>query len=205
MSIAGSFSEDEKSIVECITFNRNNLSTFVGNFYYSVALFELLERGGNPSAGVSGGVFINYRMIAARDGALNIFHFGKTLEAIKLCVPRCPPSALIVNTENVDCAIQQFKECFPNIDYIRHAIAHAGELNNAPTKLKASTTRKSRQAHGISVGPGGIFSHGLFEKSYHVSRSGKIFTVTIDQATLDKLVAIGKLVTNAIPIAQQSV
>ncbi len=71
--------------------NRANLSRFLEEFEISVALFELLERGGGPpSRGVLGGLFINYRIIAARDGAMNIFHFGCSLETIKKQLPACP-------------------------------------------------------------------------------------------------------------------
>jgi hypothetical protein len=196
----GSISEDEQSIVDCIVFNRNNLSTFVENFYHAAALFELLERGGNPNAGVLGGEFFYYRIIAARDGALNVYHFGKTLDAIKSFAPRCPAAAFTVSMIDLDNASKQFNEAFPNIDIIRHAIAHAGELNDAPTKLKSNTTRRSRNAHGISVGPGALFTHGLYQRSYHIGRSGKVFTLAIDQATLKKLTELTNLIRNAFSV-----
>src|SRR4051812_12686370 len=76
--------EAEQEAHACIAVNRLNLSRFFEEFQRSVRLFELLERGGGPpSAGVLGGEFIHYRIIAARDGALNIFHFGCALEAVR--------------------------------------------------------------------------------------------------------------------------
>ncbi len=67
---------DEKDAYECIVLNRMNLFRFAQEFATSVALFEFLERGGqSPSAGVLGGEFIKWRIIAARDGALNVYHF----------------------------------------------------------------------------------------------------------------------------------
>src|SRR5215212_7552350 len=76
---------------QCVSINRFNLRHFASEFQNSVALFELLERGGGPpSTGVFGGVFILYRIIAARDGALNVYHFKCCLEAIKKQLPDCP-------------------------------------------------------------------------------------------------------------------
>ena len=61
------------SHVGCVYINYFNMSQFLERFRRSVKLFEFPERGGAPpSVGVFGGEFIQYRIIAARDGALNL-------------------------------------------------------------------------------------------------------------------------------------
>jgi hypothetical protein len=109
--------------------NKANLTRFLDEFRMSVALFELLERGGGPpSVGVFGGEFMNYRMIAARDGALNIFHFGCSLEALKKQLARCPSLASRTNAVKLRNAIKQFGSYFPHADNVRNAVAHAGSF-----------------------------------------------------------------------------
>jgi hypothetical protein len=88
MSIDTLIPPDEKDAYGCIVANRANLFRFEHDLARSTALFEFLERGGGPpSAGVLGGEFTIWRMIAARDGALNIYHFGCSLDAIKKQLP----------------------------------------------------------------------------------------------------------------------
>lgn len=83
----------EAAYCDCLAANRLNLSRFYDGFVLAEQLFELLERGGGPpTLGVLGGTFIQFRTIAAKEGAMNIFHFGNTLLAIKRQIPLCPSS-----------------------------------------------------------------------------------------------------------------
>jgi hypothetical protein len=71
----------------CVYINYSNLHQFIQAFQKSVALFELLERGGGPpSTGVFGGVFIQYRIIAARDGALSTSSVASIRRSLWLCL-----------------------------------------------------------------------------------------------------------------------
>jgi hypothetical protein len=198
MSASGVLSESEKLIVRCLEFNRTNLRTFCDDFQLSANLFELLERGGGPpSVGVFGGVFPKYRIIAARDGALNLFHFGKSLDAIRVLAPHCPVSVFSINTERLSTAVDAFDAQFPNVDNIRHAIAHAGELSDSPSKLRSNIMRKIKVWHGGSAGPGGVFRHGVYERTFSIGKSGKVFTLAIDGSTTRKLNDIILLVDGA--------
>lgn len=92
----------EMAFCQCLAANRSNLGSFCEAFSTAAQLFELLERGGGPpSAGVLGGPFIQFRIIAAKESAMNIFHFGNTLDAIKKQIPRCPTSQNTVDVTKV--------------------------------------------------------------------------------------------------------
>jgi hypothetical protein len=71
---------------DCVSRNVVNLYRFFAEFQLSVERFELLERGRDHRASV-GGQFIKYRIIAARAGALNLYHFGCSLEAMEEQIP----------------------------------------------------------------------------------------------------------------------
>ena len=76
MALGVNIPPEETKAHECIMANFAGLYRFLSEFQNSVALFEYLERGGGPpSDGVLGGQFTIWRMLAARDGALNIYHF----------------------------------------------------------------------------------------------------------------------------------
>jgi hypothetical protein len=185
--------------------NRLNLVRFLDEFQKSVALFELLERGGGPpSVGVFGGPFIHYRMIAARDGALNIFHFGCSLEAIKKQLPKCASMAQRSDAVKLRNAVKQFKNYFPHADNVRHAIAHAGELFSSPEKIKANEQKSDHQGIGFSSLAGGHLIGAIYERTYSVSNHGLVFSVTLDNESIAKLVHIVSLVDDAFqgPAAQ---
>jgi hypothetical protein len=139
-----------------------NLRHFSENFQISVALFEFLERGGGaPSVGVLGGIFTNYRIIAARDGALNIYHFKCSL------VPHC--------------------------DNIRNAVAHAGDVYKNQYELK----RNQQRTGHAGISDGAIFTHSLYERIYSVGKEGSVFSLTLDQASIEKLFRIVQLIDAA--------
>jgi hypothetical protein len=195
----------EKAACDCISMNRMNLHRFLSEFQTSVALFELLERGGGPpSIGVFGGVFIQYRIIAARDGALNIFHFGCSLEAIKKQLPMCPSIAQRTDAVKLRNAVKQFNSDFPHADNVRNAIAHAGEVFSTPQKIKENEQKSDHKGVGFSSGAGGHLIGALYERTYTVSNHGFIFSVTLNADAIAKLANIILLVDAAfqVPVAQ---
>jgi hypothetical protein len=194
----GTVPENEKDVRECISFARMNLRRFAESFQLSVSLFEFLERGGGPpSVGVFGGIFIQYRIIAARDGALNLSHFRCSLDALIKLIPNCPSVAKCANLDLIKFARETFDEYFPDTDTIRNAIAHAGEIHNTPIKLKTSVTMKTRKTRGAAFGAGGIPMHSLFERTYSLGRSGKLFSVDVNSVSVSRLTEIILLVDRA--------
>jgi len=181
----------------CVLINRANLTHFLNEFQISVALFELLERGGNPSAGVFGGVFIQYRIIAARDGALNIFHFGCSLDAIKKQLPRSPSLVRQTDAIKLRNAVKQFNSFFPHADNVRHAVAHAGEMFRSPQRMKENEQKTDHKGVGFSSVAGGFLIGALYERTYSVSNLGQIFSVTLDSGAVQKLAKVILLVDEA--------
>src|SRR4051794_27545198 len=150
---------------QCIAMNRYNLRRFFGDFQVSVALFELLERGGGPpSVGVFGGIFIQYRIVAARDGGLNVYHFRCSLEAIKKQMPLAATLAKKVDPIAIRKAVTEFDRLFPNTDHVRHGIAHAGEVFKNPAAMKVHQQKQPHEGAGFAIGSGGWFQEALYER-----------------------------------------
>ena len=189
---------DDNAIHICITVNRFYLTRFLEEFQNSVLLFEFLERGGGPpSVGVFGGIFIHYRIIAARDGAMNIFHFGCSLEAIKRQLPKCASLASSTDAIKLRNAVKQFKLSFPHADNVRHAVAHAGEICSTPLKIKSSEQKSDHEGVGFRSTAGGHFLGALYERTYSVSNLGEVFSVTLDNESIRKLAHVISLVDQA--------
>ena len=180
--------ESEADAYQCIFANKATLFIFALNFQFSVQLFEFLERGGGPpSVGVFGFPFTLYRMIAARDGALNIYHFKCSLDALKKQLPTSPTIAKYVDAIKVREALKQFNKYFPNTDNIRHAISHAGEMQPTPRRQKQNIQKKDESFHGGASGAGGLFMGAIYEKTYTVGIEGTVFSVSLDNESIRKL------------------
>jgi hypothetical protein len=165
-------------------------------FQNSVNLFELLERGGGPpSVGVFGGVFSLYRMIAARDGALNIYHFGRSLAAIRNQLGACR-SITNIDRKKVREAGKVFRLHFPHVDSVRHAIVHAGELYNTPAKMENEELKR----HTSFGAAGGTLMSALSERTYSIGFEGEVFSVTLDNQTISILITIRNSVDSAFPV-----
>ncbi|MGY5805245.1 hypothetical protein ACXHMN_28210 [Rhizobium sp. LEGMi12c] len=184
-------SSNEAQIFDCIKINQLNLSRFLQDFQHSTSLFELLERGGGPpNVGVFGGVFINYRIIAAKDAAMNLYHFRCSLDAIIKQSKFVPSLISSASMQSVRDQLSLFDSKFPHTDTIRHGIAHAGELHETPIKINAAAQTKHRKAYGVETGPGGMLICALFERTFTIGKQRKIFSMQVDNSTISVLVSI---------------
>jgi hypothetical protein len=111
------------------------------NFRTAVLLFEASHQENSELANaVSSGVLdfgtldratdtlSGWQSIAARDGAMTIYHFGCTVEAIKASLPRCPTLNAGVDHSNLRMARKLFESHFPGYKDIRHVVAHTAEF-----------------------------------------------------------------------------
>jgi hypothetical protein len=193
-------SPEEEEVCGCVQANRMNLGRFFEDFTLAVQLFELLERGGGPPrVGIFGGVFIKYRMIAAKEGALSIFHFGNSLDALRKQVVRCPIYRGSVDTLKLKQAFSLFNKRFPHANNTRHAIAHAGEVWASPAKAREHRQKEDYASAGVSSVAGGFLMAGLSERTYSVGWEGKVFEVHMDATTIQKLSEVLHLVNSAFP------
>ncbi len=74
----------------------------------------------------------HWRIIAAKDGALTLYHFGETVDAIRGGMRNCPVLRSLVDTKKLKEADKQFESDFPNYVKLRHAVAHQTVVAKAP-------------------------------------------------------------------------
>ena len=67
--------------------------------------------------------------MAARDGALAIYHFGQALAAISPWLHKCPTVSARLDHPAVRLARKAFRAALPSYDAIRHAVSHASDFN----------------------------------------------------------------------------
>lgn len=156
----------------CVGLNLMNLSIFLEGFRRSVELFDFLERQGAPE----------YREIAAKEGALNIYHFGCALRAINTVLSTHNLFGGKIDLDLSRRAGAQFRTDFRNNKNVRHAIAHAGEILESPEKVAKHPV--------FGAGFSGLVTSIVQNKTYSIAFEGKMFTINLDMATVSKLEAV---------------
>jgi hypothetical protein len=191
---------NDQSVKICVMKNVLCLQIFLEQFRKAVALFDLLERTA-PPLDVLKNEYFAYRMIAARDGALSIFHFKCCLEAIKKQLPRSKSLLALVDSVKIREILKQFSVLFPHADNIRHAIAHAGETFKSPERMKQHGMKVPRYGPGFAVDEGGYLLSALNGRTYSAGNHGEIFSVTLDQIAISNLGTVLSSVQEAFQVA----
>jgi hypothetical protein len=188
----------KRSIHQSLCFEeRDVFGHIVEQFRTAIALFDLLERT-DPPLNVLKNEYHTYRMIAARDGALCIFHFKCCLEAIKKQLSRSKSLSSLVDRVKIRETLKRFTVLFPHADSARHAIAHAGEVFKSPESMKQHGMKVSRYGPGYAVEAGGYLLSSLHGRTYSVGNKGEIFSVTLDDKALANLKSIQSAISEAL-------
>jgi hypothetical protein len=162
------------------------------NFQAAVAMFELAQRTPfvlnqqlthfvpeENQLNLFRQMQMRWRFIAARDGAMTIFHFGKTMEAIRSNGLRpCHTIRSMIQYQPLRTANKLFNNSFPHFEKLRHSIAHAAELSG---KLKSINQHSVKGFFMQNVLSGNIFSQ---------TYEGKTFSYKLSQTSLQHLITV---------------
>lgn len=145
-------------------------------FKTAINLFDMIGRTPPLIDGLENEYHV-YRMIAARDAALHVYHFKCCLDAIAKQLPKSRSLSALVHPAKITAIVDRFKQMFPHADNVRHGIAHVAD------KLPA-------YGPGYAIDKGGFLSGALHGRTYTVGNLGDAFSLTIDQAALSNLETI---------------
>jgi hypothetical protein len=82
-----------------------------------------------------------WEMMAARDGALAIYHFGQALTAVARGLGACPTIRARVDHSALRLARRAFEQSFPSYDAIRHAVGHAVDFGATVAEQEAHSAK----------------------------------------------------------------
>jgi hypothetical protein len=122
--------------------------------------------------------------IAARDGAMQIFHVWKSFAAVSHTLPRCPSLQAKVDGKGVTTVIRLFKSTFPNAEGLRYISAHLAEASLSASKHSVKSF-DPQTAPVMTVG--GL---SLNERSYSASYKGTLVSYELSQETADKMLSL---------------
>ncbi len=124
-------------------------------------------------------------VIAARDGAMSLFHFRQILD--QLDGDRFRDINKLVNTTTKRLAKRSFDAAFPNFREVRHAVGHSGERHN---ENHATTINWGNGQVSFTGGGHTYLVDVISQRQYSNTWQGKVVSYEISLRSLRKLAAI---------------
>jgi hypothetical protein len=182
-----------------LVFNLIQLSRLVDDFAAAVALLDYVEKSGADVEVVSPGsskpieiarvvhALKLWNDMAGRDASMTVFHFGKTLAAIRSGLSGLSSIKGDVEHARLRATAKRFRQDFPNFEKTRHGAGHRAELTASVSSLSE---------HSAS----GVFIFGtLKDRTYTVTFAGGRRTLAIDHQTRGNLAEIANEIFAAFP------
>lgn len=186
------------------------LDRYVQNFAHAVALFafsngqyarieadivaapsELARRGAKAARTDELSMFGGWELLAARDGAASIFHFGVTMADFSKTIVQTPRLHSAVDRAKLKTANSLFSRHFREFRGIRHATAHSAETWQEAETAKHQV-RGPHKGQTFEVGPESfLYTNGLMDgDTFHVTFEHRLLAYRVHPDTLTRLRAI---------------
>jgi hypothetical protein len=122
-----------------------------------------------------------WSFVAARDGAMTIYHIGKTMELCRSALKRTPTISELADDEAIAAAGKSYRQAFPTFEKMRHAIAHSSELFRDVKNSKKNTFSGSLDDDFFSIeGPTHVaIRNSLIGRKYTNTIDGKVVSYEI--------------------------
>ncbi|MPZ55958.1 MAG: hypothetical protein GEU91_05535 [Rhizobiales bacterium] len=125
---------------------------------------------------------MGWERVAARDGAMTIWHFAKCLAGIRSRLNEVPTINAKVNHTELRTAAKLFESKFKDFEDVRNAVAHIAELHKNSQASDFNSIHAAGGSHRMSEN-----FHG---RTFASSFEGKLVHYTVSQETLNDLIAI---------------
>lgn len=161
------------------------INRFVQDFGAAASLFEFCRAHSSQLPAP-------WMLVAARDGAMSIYHFGKSLEAIRAGFGRCPTYRKAVEHTKLKQGSKDFEAAFPGFIKLRHAIAHNAELGETKEKAAANAAKGPFDQFGVNIGEGASIGigNGLSNDTFFCSIDGTMVSYKINASSLKALINV---------------
>jgi len=155
------------------------LSSYVAAFEAAVALYDhtlaLLKTDRSNRQ------YWRWCHIAAREGAMTVYHFGCVL--LNGCSFKpCPSLGSLVSASHMKLARKRFAAKFPNATALRNIIAHDAEAYDTEEKRGIHALRSKGAT--ATKGTGLVIHSGLVDRSFQTTFEGRIISYDLDEKTL---------------------
>jgi hypothetical protein len=146
----------------------------------------------------------HWTMMAARDGALTIYHFGSTIDGIKRSLPSCPALNGQVDRQKLRNTSKLLNAKFPGYIAIRNVVSHYGDFSKTMAAQTSHAVKGPFMAGGFgSEEQAGVtyLAGNINEDRYTVTFDGKAFTYRLNRSAVVALSEVRELAYSAFSAA----
>jgi hypothetical protein len=134
--------------------------------------------------------FAAWQHMAARDGALQIYHFGKAIEKSRGQLNNVPSVRAFVDLRKLRTAARLFVSYFPNHALIRDACAHSLYEFAPSASAFRSHAPDAIDIPGVAKGRGIFITNTICGNRYIVTKDKKVASYEISKSTYGNLEAV---------------
>ncbi|MBX9593050.1 MAG: hypothetical protein K2X46_01705 [Roseomonas sp.] len=191
-----SLPQEERSEIFDLQIQITSLRSYVDDFLAVLTLFDAvpnLEAANKMHAAT----IRRWSFVAARDGAMTIYHFGKALELVR-SLKNMPTLRSLVNVTELREAGREFNSKFPLYEKIRHAVAHSAERLRRDKRIKHSFSG-TMSAGGIYIenSQNVRISSNLYDREFGYTVEGVYVSYSVSHETYSQLAMIQQRVWRA--------
>lgn len=140
-----------------------------------------------------------WHILAARDGAMSVYHFAKSMDGATN-FRSCRPLISLVDREGLRDARKYFSASFPSLVGIRHAVSHAAEMTDSVESFAEHALKEGYEGYGHKFESGGsLVMNSLYNRTFLTMFEGRVLTYDLTQETLAKLIDITRRVYGTFP------
>ncbi|MBC7314333.1 MAG: hypothetical protein H5U11_17730 [Rhizobium sp.] len=187
--------ESERSAATLALAHLSNLHNYVRDFEWALSLFELCTE-------FKGVIKTDWSFVAARDGAMTVYHFAKTFEILNTYVAKSPSLKAGSDKVAIKRAGRTLREFFPQINVLRDTIAHDGELKNTVEKAAWHPLKGPIRVGTLLVGneAAQIEIKAIAGDQLVLTKAGALVGYRLNRAALEVLKQVAKEVSSAVRV-----
>jgi hypothetical protein len=194
---SGSYPKPESDEVWRMSCCLADIASYLKDFGAAVGLFLFCEKESKKQ--ITNPQFADnlnrWQLIACRDGAMTIYHFYKSMQAVRRSMKVCPTIMKSADHESLRDANRIFEFYFPTFAKIRHAVGHSGEIMKDRKNFERHAFSGSYEGPGIKIeqAKNVILADNLQEDRFTITYDGQVLTYDINILTYIKLGTIAAI------------
>ena len=192
---------EEAGAIRQLQENVWSMAAFIKKFRAAVLLFDHCEhrRSKLGSDEEAARLLKDWQMIAARDGAMSIYHFGKMWTVMPTLVRQAPTLWARMNQTAFNQVGGSFEQGFPQWALVRKGIAHMGDFRKAANRVAEHVTADDILLPDVTVRSSAetYVSDCLSGRTYVSTVEGKVVRYDISNETLGSLCGVYDLIVEA--------
>ena len=180
--ITTGLAEKERKDTSTLARSLGSLDNYLRDFHAALTLFDFAVASDNTQ----------WCFIACRDGAMTIYHFGRTLQNVRAALGSCPTVNSLIDSKSLRLVAKKFDARFPDFEHLRHAIAHSSELwKNVASFIKNAVTGRHDGPLVVVAKNSRIAMHNnLVNRQFSMSYEGRLVSYEISAETLQRMTTL---------------